>query len=397
MEVVRRSGLIVLVTLMVWYNCSKTISLPVEETLDYAVQQYLRTANALDPEAGLPRTTDADGKWVVTSPADWTSGFYPGVLWYLYEYSANEELKLQAERWTAMLEQQKNDTSHHDVGFQIFCLYGNGYRLTGNRAYKDVIIQAANSLATRYNPVVGAIKSWSWNPDPPQWTYPVIVDNMMNLELLFWASKNGGDHSLGELAVQHANTTLEHHVRDDGSTYHLVDFNPKSFEFESARTWQGYSMSSTWSRGQAWGLYGFTMAYRETSDEKFLKTAMRMADFIVENLPRDGVPYWDFRALDIPDAKRDASAAAITASALLELHEYVDAEPLRAQYLETAIQILHTLCSERYLTRGLNSDALLLHCVGSHPENREMDVPLIYADYYFVEALIRYRNLSENN
>jgi len=361
-------------------------------SLDYAVEQYRTSASRLEPADGYPRTTGIDGEWETLSPGSWTSGFYPGVLWYLYEYTGDPELLGLAQKWTAGLEGQSLDTSTHDVGFQIMCSFGNGYRLTGDERYKPVILQAARSLATRYDPKVGAIKSWDLVRPAAPWQYPVIVDNMMNLELLFWASKNGGDRQLYDMAVQHALTTRQYHVRPDGSTYHVVDFDPESGAFARGLTWQGYADESAWARGQAWGIYGFTMAYRETTDERFLDTAQALAVFFLDHLPQDDVPYWDFRAPNLPDEERDASAGAIAASALLELSTFVSAED-GARYRERAMALLRELGSERYLTKGFSNSAVLFHSVGNRPQGSEVDVPIIYGDYYYVEALLRLRDL----
>lgn len=364
------------------------------EPLDYAIEIYRRTSTQLDPEDGYPLTTDADEHWRTTSPRGWTSGFYPGVLWHLYQYSQDPELLAQARRWTAGLEGQKRETGHHDVGFQIMSSFGNGYRLTGEEQYKEVILTAALSLATRYNERVGATRSWSWNPSRPAWKFPVIVDNMMNLELFFWAAKNGGDRSLYDMAVQHALTTRRCHVREDGSTYHLVDFDPETGDMIRGMTWQGYADESAWARGQAWAIYGFTMTYRETRDESFLATAQQVANYYIAHLPADHVPYWDFHAPYIPNEERDASAGAIAASALLELSTHVSSASDSERYCRTAENLLAELASPRYLTRGTGGDALLAHSVGSRPGNHEVDRPLIYADYYFVEALLRYQGLN---
>ena len=363
-------------------------------SLDYAVQQYRASAKRLDPANGYPRVTGPDGEWETLPPHSWTSGFYPGVLWYLYEYTGDPELLALAQKWTAGLEGQSLDTRTHDVGFQIMCSFGNGYRLTSDEQYKPIILQAARSLATRYSPKVRAIKSWDFvRPEAP-WQYPVIIDNMMNLELLLWASKNGGDEQFYDVAVQHALTTRQHHVRADGSTYHVADFDPKSGAFVRGLTWQGYADESAWARGQAWGLYGFTMAYRETTDERFLVTAQTLAAFFLDHLPKDHVPYWDFRAPHLPDEERDASAGAIAASGLLELSTLVPSKD-GAHYRDRAVAILKELGSDRYLTKGSSNSAVLFHSVGSRPQDSEVDVPIIYGDYYYVEALLRLRDLAQ--
>ena len=271
----------------------------------------------------------------------------------------------------------------------IFCSYGNGYRLTKNENYKKVIIQAAKSLTTRFNPKVGCIKSW----DNSRWPYPVIIDNMMNLELLFWASRNGGTKEMYNIAFSHAEKTMQNHFRKDGSTCHVIGYDTTTGKVLTKETAQGYADSSCWARGQAWCIYGFTMTYRFTKDQQFLLTAQQAADYFITHLPVDYVPYWDFLAPNIPDAPRDASAAAIAASGLFELSTSVADTVLRTKYFGAAENILRSLCSSSYLAEGTTSHAILNHCVGHKPNNSEIDVSLIYADYYFLEALSRYKSV----
>lgn len=359
--------------------------------------------------AGFPRTTK-NGTLVTTNMYDWTPGFFPGNLWYTYEYTKDTALKTAAIHWTEKLEPLKNFTQHHDLGFMMYCSYGNAYRITGNEKYKAVLVQAARSLSTRYNPVTGCIKSWnefkSWHGDKT-YSFPVIIDNMMNLELLFFASRASGDASFRQIAVSHALHTMTNQIRKDYSSYHVVCYDTATGKVVGRETAQGYSDNSTWARGQAWGVYGFTMAYRETGDKRFLKTARGMADFFInpKNLRADGIPYWDFNAGETgytPGPKsnakndstkyRDASAAAITASALLELSTYPGGHSKK--YKDVAVQLLHSLASPGYRAApGSNGNFLLTQSVGSLPHNSEINVPLVYADYYFLEALNRYHTL----
>jgi len=359
----------------------------VNHSLEFAKQQLVNTVAEVNNSALFPRSTLEDGSWKVKNSGSWTSGFFPGCLWYMYEWSEDTLFLEWAENWTASMEQEKYDTGSHDVGFKVYCSFGNGYRITGNESYPAIMIQAAQSLATRFNPTVGCIKSWN---SGSRGQYPVIIDNMMNLELLFWASKNGGESSLYDIAVMHAVKTIENHVREDGSTYHVVDFDPSTGEVISRKTVQGYSDESTWARGQAWGLYGFTMAYRETDSTLFLATAKKIADYFIDHLPEDNVPYWDFVAPNIPDEEKDASAAAIAASGLLELSGLVSESDKKVKYQNAAFDILESLCSVNYLAEGTNSSGILLHGVGNNNSGSEVDVSLIYADHYFIEALIRY-------
>jgi len=360
----------------------------VDKTLAYAEAQLLKTADAIDDPSRFPTGSAPDGSWNTSGMYGWTSGFFPGSLWYAYENSGNEQVKLKAERWTAGLDSVQYYTGNHDLGFMMFCSYGNAYRLTGNDAYREVIVQSARSLTTRYSPVVGLIQSWEAND---QWDYPVIIDNMMNLELLFWAAKNGGDQTMKNIAITHALNTMNNHVREDGSTPHVIGYNPATGAVKSVNTHQGYADDSTWARGQAWGVYGFTMTYRETGDDRFLKTAMRLADWFIDHLPADNVPYWDFNAPQQAPEPRDSSAGAIVASALLELSTFVDDPAVKERYRDTAIAILNELMSERYVADPATSQAVILHGVGSKPHNSQIDVALTYGDYYLIEALMRYK------
>lgn len=382
----------------------------IAHSFDRAEQQYTGMLKAVPQPTAYPRTTEENGALRTTALNDWTEGFYPGSLWYIYENNQNPEWKKQAIRWTEALEPLKKQTGHHDIGFLIYCSFGNAYRLTGNDTYKHIIIEAANSLCTRFSPQTGCIKSWnyrkSWN-GKDEWFYPVIIDNMMNLELLYFASKMTGDSRYANIANTHAQTTAREQFREDYSNYHVVNYDPKTGKALHKQTCQGFSDNSAWARGQAWAIYGYTMAYRETQNPEFLNMAQRTTEFWLNhpNLPKDKVPYWDFNAGQqgyVPEwdydasrfkeVPRDASAAAITASALFELYKYVD-KKTGARYYKAAVQTLQTLASPTYLAQaGTNANFLLKHCVGSIPHQNEIDVPLVYADYYFLEALHRYNN-----
>lgn len=340
----------------------------------------------IDPD-GIPRSINADGTLHGTPSADWTSGFYPGLLWYLFDATGDPAAADAARRWTAVVEPEKANAGTHDLGFMIYNSFGNGYRLTGDPHYRDVIIESANTLTTRYNPTVGAIRSWDFG----HWQFPVIIDNMMNLELLFAATDLTGDSSYYDVAVDHARRTLEHHFRDDHSSVHVVDFDTLTGAVLARETHQGLSDESAWSRGQAWGLYGFTLTYRETGDEAFLDKARRIADFILSHprQPEDFVPYWDYDAPGIPNEPRDASAAAISASALYELSRYVTGDE-RRRYVDAADRMLMSLASDAYQAAPATPGPFLLtHSTGSVPGEFEVDVPIIYADYYYLEALLR--------
>lgn len=363
----------------------------IPENFAVAATHYDRMLAELRTDPKLPRSFEA-GKIVTVRPEDWTSGFFPGSLWLLYDYTQDTKWHHAATNYTERLERIKNFRGHHDVGFMLGCSYGQGWRLTQNPAYRDVLIQGARSLATRYRPEVGLIRSWDFG----RWKYPVIVDNLMNLELLTFASRETGDPQFRAIAISHANRTLQNHFRADFSSYHVVDYNPTNGEVLGRTTQQGAADHSAWARGQAWGLYGYTALFRETGDITYLKQATNIANFLLHHprLPADKIPYWDFDAPQQPEAPRDASAAAIMSSALLELCHYVRG-PARREYLQLARRQLLSLSSPAYRAApGTNGNFLLLHSVGSHPERKEIDVPLNYADYYYLEALLRYQKLA---
>jgi hypothetical protein len=394
MKIILTSLLIIFLALSAC-NQQKPMNNVIDESLSLAAKQYEQMFDVMkDKTDQLPRTINAEGKLRTESSRWWTSGFFPGCLWYLYEYTNDVKIKESAELITARIEKEKNNKGTHDLGFMLFCSFGNGLRLTGEESYKEVLLTGAKSLSTRFRPNNGCIQSW----EPRKgWQCPVIIDNMMNLELLMWAFKNSGDSSFYKIAVSHADTTIKNHFRPDFSSYHVVSYDTITGMIEAKQTAQGAADESAWARGQSWGLYGYTMMFRETGLERYLKQARGIADFLINHpdLPEDKIPYWDFNAPGIPDAKRDASAGAIMASALIELSGYVDTEA-GTKYLRIAEEQLRTLSSPAYLAKeGTNSNFILLHGVGNMPGNSEVDVPLTYADYYYIEALLRYWKLPE--
>lgn len=363
----------------------------VRRAITFSGEQLAKTATMYG-DSLFPRSTMENGDWKTVKPNDWTSGFFPGLLWYAYELTGNASFMERARLWTARLEEQKLNTRTHDVGFIMFCSYGNGIRLAPEGGDKEALLMAAQSLSTRYSEKVGAIRSW----DSRKWPFPVIVDNMMNLELLFWASKNGGGKALHDVAVTHASTTLRDHFRKDASTYHVVSYDSTNGSIVDKETHQGYAHESVWARGQAWAIYGFTMAYRESGDRKFLKIAERAALWFLRHLPADKVPYWDFNAPNIPHEPRDASAAAIVASALFELGTLTENKSFKREFLNGAKEILAVLCKPPYLAVGTRSMGILNHATGNWPSQTEIDVSLIYGDYYFLEAIKRYQALVKS-
>lgn len=382
-------------TVWVVLFCSACVASKIDKTLKFSATQTMALYNSVkDMEGRLPRSIDKAGNLVTSDDAYWCSGFPAGTLWYLYEYSKSDSLKDAAVALSERIKNQQYTTNNHDVGFMIYCSYGNAYRLTNNPAYKTVVLNAARSLSTRFNSKLGVIRSW----DNPKWQFPVIIDNMMNLELLCEATRLSGDSSFYKIAVSHADTTMKYHFRPNGSTCHVVDYDPNRIQFPKQQTHQGYSDSSSWARGQAWALYGYTMMFRETHKSEYLKQAIKTAEFIVNNphLPTDKIPYWDFDAPNIPHAFRDASAGAVICSTLIELSTFTD-KNLSRKYLKIAKKQIDTLSSSKYLARtNTNGNFILRHSVGHFPNNSEIDVPLTYADYYFVEALMRYRKISSN-
>ena len=386
--------LIILLFFLIAGSCQKRQEEPMEQLIDrvmsVAAEQYKEMAQLL-PEGQFPRSITADGKLKTSDKYWWCSGFYPGTLWYLYEYSGNEDIHHLAERYTEMLDTIKYVTSDHDVGFQLFCSYGNGYRINRCAEYKDVLVQGAKSLATRFHPVIGCIQSWDF--DDPGWRFPVIIDNMLNLELLIWVAEQTDNDSLYHIACSHADVTMKNHFRKNFSCYHLVDYAPADGSVRKKQTVQGAGDESSWARGQAWALYGYSMMYRYTKDDNYLNQAKNVADFIMNHpaMPQDGVPYWDFDSSDIPNDYRDASAAAIMASGFIDLSIYVP-EKEKSRYINFAQRQLRTLSSEEYLAKdGTNRCFLLKHSVGSLPGKSEVDVPQTYADYYYIEALLKYK------
>lgn len=384
----------------------KTVSSALQES----VSQYKFLMTQVAPGV-LPRTFQ-DGRLATVNPPAWISGFYPGTLLYLYEYSGDSTIRQEAFSRLQLLEQLKTVTANHDLGFMMYCSYGNAWRLTGNPQYKSILVRAAQSLATRFDPQMNCIKSWNQVKSldgKRMLNFPVIIDNMMNLELLFFASKATGEPYYRDIAVKHAETTMANHLRADYSCYHVINYDPQTGNAVNKETQQGFSDNSTWSRGQAWGIYGFTMVYRETKEKKFLEVARKMADHFLDhpNLPADKIPFWDFNVNQpgyvpqwkydrdkYPVVPRDASAAAITASALIELAGYVEGA-LSKKYMQAAEDMLQSLSSPAYRSAPkANGGFLLMHSSGGVPGNVEVDVPLSYADYYYVEAMMRYRAIQ---
>ncbi|WP_268223066.1 glycoside hydrolase family 88 protein [Sinomicrobium oceani] len=361
-----------------------------DQVLQRASQQYKYMMTLLSDDR-FPKTYHSENDTFETSDSGWwCSGFYPGVLLYLNEDHPDDELKKEADRVMTLLSKEQFNKGTHDLGFMMYCSFGNAERLNPSEEYEEILMNSARSLASRFNETVGCIRSWDSRNDD----FLVIIDNMMNLELLFWATEHSGDSTYYDIAVRHADVTMENHFRADNSSYHVLNYDVNTGKVREKKTAQGFADASAWARGQAWGLYGYTVMYRATGQQKYLDQAVKIADFILNHpdLPADKVPYWDFDAPDIPDALRDSSAGAIMASALLELKDYVKKRKAK-KYAATAAEILVTLTTGEYIASPrTNGGFLLKHGVGHIPQNSEVDVPLTYGDYYLVEALLRYKS-----
>lgn len=359
----------------------------IEERLKSLSEFSLKRAQSLPIDSlNIPRSLNPDGSLHGTKSRSWTSGFYPGTLWQLYGFSKDQELMDLAQQWTAFVAKEQFDTHTHDLGFKIYCSFGQGLAYADKAQYEKIILQASRTLIQRYNPKIGAIRSWDFNRD--RWQFPVIIDNMMNLEMLFEAEKLSQEENFAKIALQHAMTTYQNHFRDDHSSFHVVSYDTILAEPHIRQTHQGVADNSAWARGQAWGLYGFTLAYRYTQNKTFLAQAQQIAAFMFEhpNMPQDLIPYWDFDAPNIPHEIRDVSAAAVAASALIELSQFSGAS-FGERYLAWADKILVSLQQPKY--QSSLGPFILAHSAGNVPDSSEVDVPIVYADYYYVEALLR--------
>jgi unsaturated chondroitin disaccharide hydrolase len=361
----------------------------IDDVLDFAGRQLLRAAREVGAGDRFPRFTGPDGVWVTVDSHQWSSGFFAGCLWYLWEHTGDDRFRVQAEKWTAGMEKEKFNRENHNNGFMMLTSFGNAWRLTGKEEYRAVLIESARSLASLYNPGLNLIKAMDGGQN---WKFPVIVDTMVNLELLFWAAKNGGDPLWRSLAEKHALRTARDHVRSDGSTCQLIDYDPGNGSIVKYDTLCGLSGKSAWARGQGQAIYGFAVAYRETGNPVFLHTARRLADFFISRLPPDKVPYWDFRDPGIPNVIRDSSAATVAAVGLLELIRQTGDSRERERYHTVAIEIIRSLCTPAYLAIDTPSRGILLHATWKKPSDPQADTSLIWGDYYFIETLMRIKH-----
>src|SRR5665648_84357 len=390
---------IIILMMIIAVSCStekKSVQAPdTKKMLDYCVVKTVDTMNNLADADSFPRNIyPGQTNWNKVDVFDWTCGFWPGILWYAYEASGDSSILVNAKKFTQPLQNVISvPVESHDLGFMLNCSFGNGYRLTQDTSYREILVIAADSLATLFNPKVGTILSWPAMREKMNWPHNTIIDNLINLELLFWASRNGGSQNLYDIAVKHAETCMHTLIRPDYTTFHVAVFDTVDGHFIKGVTHQGYSDSSTWARGQAWAIYGYTMCYRETNKPEFLETAQKLADMFINRLPEDGIPYWDFDDPAIPNAPKDASAAAVAASGMLELSGFVKDEASKAKYKNAAMAILKKLSTPEYLSSDKNQ-AFLMHSTGHKPNDTEIDASIIYADYYYLEALLRLKKID---
>lgn len=374
------------------FNCQAQYN-PSERILKKEIA--VRFSKLLDfpiDSVSIPRSIDCStGVVKKVKSKDWTSGFYAGNLWQIYKLTGDNRYKEKATLWNAFIEKEKFNNTTHDMGFKVYCSFGKGLKAEDNAKYKKIIVKSAQTLVTRFNPKIGAIRSW--NHSKELFDYPVIIDNMLNLELLFEASKISGDPTFKNIAIQHANTTLKNHFRKDNSCFHVVDYDTVTHGVRKKATFQGFNNESSWARGQSWAVYGFTLCYRYTKNKEYLKQAEATAKYYInyKTLPKDGIPYWDFNDTSIPNAPRDASSAAIMASALIELYSFTKNEA----YLAYSNKVINALSSDKYLLNEATKGPFILdHSTGNWPKKDEIDQPIVYADYYFLEAIIRKQSLN---
>jgi hypothetical protein len=381
----------IIVFTLVNFNCQaqyKSVPIEVKKEIN---SRFSKLLDFPIDSVSIPRSMDlSSGVVKKVKSKDWTSGFFAGNLWQIYSLTGDVRFKEKAILWNAFIEKEKFNNTTHDMGFKVYCSFGKGLKVKDNAKYKNIIVKSAQTLVTRFDTKIGAIRSWDHNKE--FFDFPVIIDNMLNLELLFEASKISGDKTYKNIAIQHANTTLKNHFRKDNSCYHVIDYDTLSGKVKNKLTHQGFNNESSWARGQSWAVYGFTMAYRYTKNKEYLKQAEATAKYYMnyKTLPEDGIPYWDFNDTSIPNAPRDASSAAVIASALLELYSFTKNQT----YLEYSNKIINTLSSDKYLLNdSVKGPFILDHSTGNWPKKDEIDQPIVYADYYYLEAIIRKQSL----
>jgi unsaturated chondroitin disaccharide hydrolase len=356
------------------------------EALAYSVD---RTRQNLAQLTSFPEQAE-HGQWVCVDNGGWVGGHWVGLLWLAYAHTGDTALESAARQWAARLAPRQDDATTHDLGFLFLLSHVLGAQITGDASLKAPALTAAQTLARRFNPKGNFIQAWGPLDAPDELRGRTIIDTMMNLALLFWASQETGDPQYAQVATAHARTSLARHVRPDFSTAHVADFDPETGDFLKQDTHQGLSATSCWSRGQSWAVYGFGDCYRATGDVAFLKAARRLADYALRRLPPDGVLYWDYDSPFIPDDVHDSSAAAILASGLLKLAAIEPDVALAERWRSAALSILESLW-RNYSSRRTAEPFILLHGTRAKPHGL-LDHGLIYGDYYFVEALTTVKN-----
>jgi unsaturated chondroitin disaccharide hydrolase len=372
---------------------SNELQFSIDSIFNFAARQYKKLVDTDFDTLRIPFSSNANGTWERVPSDDWMSGFLGGILWYIYEHNREPYWQKAAEFWTAPLRKEQFMAKHHDIGFMLYCSFGNGLRLTQNESYKPILIQAAKTAISRFNPTVGTIKSWNRRPGE----HYTIIDNMMNLELLLWAFKETKDSTFYKVAVRHADVTLQNHFRPDHTSYHVLVYDSASGSLVRKITAQGYSDNSMWARGNAWGIYGFTMMYRETGLERYRIMAQQAADVFIKKLPTDHVPYWDFDAPITPQTKKDASAGAIAASAFIDLSILAETKTDKAKYYKAAVNQLNALSTSSFLAVEENYQCVLLHSGYNVAKNHMADVNMTFADYYYLEALHKLKALKSKS
>jgi len=388
----------VLLSIIFFFACtekdSRDIQIDLDHSIKYCEEKLQSSFQHFKGQQKLPRVIFQNQKhWSGSSINSWTSGFYAGLLWLMYDYTGDEYWKQNAAYYTHLLEPVKRlPWKTHDFSFMMYYSYGLGFQFTKSENYRRILLETADSLATLYNPKTGTIESWPWMKRKRNWPHTTIIDNMMNLELLFWAADNGGNSHYRDIAIKHAKKTMQDFIRPDFSTIHIVIYDSASSKIIKKATVQGYGDNTTWARGHSWATYGFIKAYKYCRKDEFLKTAKNLAHYYLNTVPEDMIPYWDFDAPLIPNEPKDASAAAIMASALFELSNFCQKDKEKQKYFTAGMNILRTLNSEKYKSR--NNDAFLTGSVGSKPNGNEVDVSLIYTDYFYLEALLKAKRIK---
>lgn len=360
----------------------------INHAMAFARDQVLRAAATYSPSKGYPEQTQADGKWLVQDATGWTAGYFGGTMWQLDQYFPNTGWDTRATTWSKPLAPQAAQPGDHFS--RLWDTFKPLYDKTGDSTYKQVLLDAATSKDAQFSSKIGGFRTPEIvsNSGNPTATFGLLMDQTMDLDLMFWAADQTGNTTYRDHAITHLQTVIARMVRPDGNVYQRFFFDGATGQAIGGENYQGYSNTSTWSRGQAWAVYSFSRVAEITGRADFLAAAKKVADYFISHLPSDYVPYWDFQAPGIPKTYRDTSAAAIAARGLLRLGK-ITAD---ASYTTAATNILSSLLSSKYLAEGTKSQGILQHAALHVPKNRGADVSLIFADYYLLDAINAYRN-----